>query len=131
MQLTFSPRQGVQMTTTAVLQFARALRIITDDNKSLDLFMEMKSEPYTPPEGSPEASLAAALGITLTKRLGKIYEYDREADMVGEVVWEGELPAGPPPTRAFAVAAGLCDEDGSSDIPPPDWVASRLIEAEA
>lgn len=39
----------------------------------------------------------------------------------GAAVWTGKLPDGPPPTRAFALAAGLCDENGNSDLPLPEW----------
>lgn len=51
-------------------------------------------------------------------RTGKIY-----ASQDGPLLWEGQLPADSPPTRAFAVAAGLCDSDGESrDLLRPAWM---------
>jgi hypothetical protein len=39
-----------------------------------------------------------------------------------KVLWEGELPEGPPPGRAFCLAAKLCDDEGNADIPVPEWL---------
>lgn len=40
------------------------------------------------------------------------------------VLWSGALPMDPPPTRAFALAAELCDDNGdSSGLPLPAWAS--------
>lgn|SRR5574342_1216587 len=97
MDLKFKPRTNVDMTTKAVHGFDRDLIVTTDDGVE-HLY-----------------SMSMATGPTGT-RSGRI------KDAAGKVVWEGPLPDGPPPTRAFAVAAGLCDDDGNSNIPAPAWV---------
>ena len=40
----------------------------------------------------------------------------------GKVVWKGSCSSKPTPLRAFAVASGLCDESGNSEIAPPAWL---------
>ncbi len=52
------------------------------------------------------------------KRYGAVH-------LAGVKVWSGTLPKGPPPTRAFAMAAGLCDESGGSGFAPPAWVTGQ------
>lgn len=63
-------------------------------------------------------------------RIGEIFRGRRNHDGTilpadaSNPVWKGELPEGPPPTRAFAVAAGLCDDTGNTNLPLPSWVRS-------
>jgi hypothetical protein len=41
----------------------------------------------------------------------------------GKIAWKGKCSPEPTtPLRAFAVAAGLCDEEGNSEITPPAWL---------
>jgi len=81
--------------------FTRVLAIREDEGEERVFVLAMTTDPAT------------------KKRHGMIAKPDRT------VVWTGELPgdtvAGPPPTRAFAIAAGLCDNDGGTDLPLPAW----------
>lgn len=54
-------------------------------------------------------------------RPGRVAE-DGAIVAAGDPVWQGDLPVGPPPTRAFAMAAELCDEHGNTELPLPAWV---------
>ena len=80
-------------------------------------------------DGTGERDFCLSMRSTATGRVGTIRRAIRRPtldgkkilDPVGAPVWEGLLPDGPPPTRAFALAAGLCDENGGTDLPLPEW----------
>lgn len=118
MQLTFSQRMGNEK------MFTRGL-VLTDDNgnkrRQYVLYMVSAKRKVT---GTNEEK---------TFRKGEIKKWDSEKEAPGETVWKGDLPGtsedGPTPTRAFAIAAGLCDEDGkSAGLPEPEW--AKLPEEE-
>lgn len=104
LELKFTTRQGGHE------NFERGL-VLTDDAGREQLFyLLMRTEG----EGGSKT------------RVGTIWPAARNAKgelvaLHADPVWTGELPEGPPPTRAFAVAAGLCDENGKTDIPLPNW----------
>ncbi len=108
MKLTFSEREGHREA------FERNLVIEAADGRLLSFRLKMHSEPRPPivyPDGYTRQ---------VSVRVGTITNSENA------VVWTGDLPgdanAGPPPTRAFALAAGLCDENGDSqNMPLPSW----------
>jgi hypothetical protein len=61
--------------------------------------------------------------IRLATRIenGVVTRYGLIVDIHGNIAWEGKLGDGPP-LHAFMVACELKTEDGSYDIPLPEWV---------
>ena len=59
-------------------------------------------------------------------RYGKIYpttiDKGQSFALTDKLLWEGELSTEGAPGRAFAVASGLCDEEGNTNLPVPEWL---------
>ena len=112
MQLQFGPRHGNEK------NFGRALVIRDDTGDVLGAFV---LEMSTAKKKRPDGELSDA-----EERTGKIYATSPNSEghpvKTEKVLWEGTLPAGAPPSRAFALAAELCDATGdSSKLPLPRW----------
>ena len=111
MQLSFGKRQGDH------LNWGRSLvvRVMDADGKAVEhgpfwLAMATKNEPKKDEFGVPVK--------------GPEYRFGEVRDAGGKTLWTGRVGANATPLRAFAVAAGLCDADGNSEIAVPDWLKS-------
>ena len=105
LELRFTTRLGDEK------NFERGLTITDSEGRELDFHLTMR------------ATARGRLGTIRKASRRETLDGKKVLDPVGAPVWEGLLPEGPPPTRAFALAAELCDENGGTDLPLPSWAA--------
>jgi hypothetical protein len=109
MQLSFGKRQGDHLNWQRTL----VVRVIGSDGAAIEhgpFWLKMQTQ---------HAAKKDEFGV----------EYKGAAFRTGEIlapggkqVWSGKIGSDATPLRALAVAAGLCDADGNSEIPIPAWL---------
>lgn len=127
MRLVFRKRHGNR------LDFERVLLLGPDDkaesaSEIKPLILQLRTK--TRRESIKDPKTGAEFSREVPDRTGTIYRASPSQGKNGEpvftkgdVVWEGKVGSEGPPGRAFAVSAGLCRADGTSDgLPFPEWV---------